>query len=815
MISLLRNHPVPRSLRVSLFILVTLCLASFARAAEPDMPRDFVLAAQPLADALDKFSEMTGITAAASADLLRDKMSAAVNGRFTPSELLTRMLQPNGLGFRFTRKDTVAISALPPGKGSGAQRPTGEQAVVQLEPFDVTGQREHEFLAKDSVAGTKSSIPLLETPQTVAVVTRQQMDQQGVKTVPQALRYTNVRSEPRGDMTKLEYLYARGFIIDQYLDGLKLLGGSWGIAQIDAYALERIEVVSGPASVLYGQANPGGIANLVSKRPTTESINEVEVQFGSHNLVQGAFDVGGGTDAKGTSAYRLTALVRDADTQVDHAKDQRVMIAPAATWHFGSDTTLTVLANYQQDPHGGFYNWVTAYGTVLPNPNGTLPTNFDSGDPSFDAYKRTQFSVGYLLDHRVNDTWSLHQNVRYGYIDTAYNNIFSSWLDTDLRTLHRYTWRDEERIDAFTLDNRVEGEFDTGALRQTLLLGVDYQHNRYDQRLGYDFSGAPDLDIFSPVYNQPIATPDFTDHTVQTQSQFGLYVQDQARLGKVALLVGGRYDDARGRTQDLAYGGTLDQQDHAFTGRAGVVYLFENGLAPYASYSRSFQPISGTDFFGNPFKPTTGQQYEAGVKFQPDGSNAFVAVSVFDLRQQNLTTTDPDPTHPNSSVQTGEIRSRGLELSAVATLATGLDLTLSYSYLDNVVTESNETSDPFGNNLGKHPTTVPANAVSAWLDYDFAHGQRGKRGLNVGFGARYVGSTYGNTLNTFKVPAYTVLDVAISYDFSGLLPSLKGWSLNLNVANLLDKRYVASADGEDYAAFGLRRNITTTVHYRW
>jgi iron complex outermembrane receptor protein len=793
---------------------VLVLAAPRATAAAVETPRDFAWAAQPLADALEMFSKTTGIATAASADLLTGKMAPAVKGRFMASQVLAQLLAPNGLVFHFTSEHFVAISAAPPATEAGSTRAApNESGVVRLEPFDVSGRRARDFVAKESLAGTKTSVPLVETPQTIAVITREQMDQQAVKTVPQALRYANVLSEPRGDMTKLEYIYARGFTVDQYLDGLKLLGGSWGIAQIDAYALERIEVLSGPASVLYGQANPGGIANLVSKRPTTESINEVQLQFGSHNLVQGAFDLGGSAGEQGAFSYRLTALARDADTQVDHAKDQRVMIAPAATWRIGTDTTLTVLANYQQDPHGGFYNWVTVYGTVLPNPNGTLPTSFDSGDPGFDAYKRTQYSIGYLLDHRVNDTWSVHQNVRIGSIDTAYNNIFSSWLDEDFRTLHRYTWRDKERIDALTLDNRIEGKFDTGSLRQTVLFGVDYQHNHYDQRLGYDFSGAPDLDIFTPVYHQPIATPDFTDHTVQTQNQLGLYVQDQARIGHWALLAGGRYDTARSKTEDLAYDGRLEQKDHAFTGRAGAVYLFEHGFAPYVSYSRSFQPTSGTDFFGNPFKPTTGRQYEAGVKFQPKGSNAFVTVSAFDLRQQNVTTTDPDPTHPNASVQTGEIRSRGIEFSAVANLPGGFNLTAAYSHLDNVVTKSNETNDPFGNNLGKHPTTMPENAASLWIDYSFSRDMW--RGLELGLGVRYVGSSYGNTLNTFEVPAYAILDAAVRYDFAHLAPQLKGWSANVNVSNLLDKRYVASADGEDYAAFGLRRTITATLHYRW
>jgi iron complex outermembrane receptor protein len=253
------------------------------------------------------------------------------------------------------------------------------------------------------------------------------------------------------------------------------------------------------------------------------------------------------------------------------------------------------------------------------------------------------------------------------------------------------------------------------------------------------------------------------------------------------------------------------QSDGATTWRAGAVYLFDCGLAPYASYAKSFQPTGGTDFDNNPFKPTTGEQYEVGIKYQPRGVRAFMTLSAYQLTQQNVLTSDP--AHPGFSTQTGEIRSRGIEVAGVAEPVAGLSLIASYAYLRNIVTKSNDVDNPFGSNLGKHPTGMPEHTASLWSDYTFQLGPL--RGFGLGAGVRYVGATEGDALNTFKVPASTVVDAAVHYDLAGLSPMLKGLRLGVNVTNIADREYVASCDGVDFCAFGLRRTVVGTMTYRW
>ena len=356
-----------------------------------------------------------------------------------------------------------------------------------------------------------------------------------------------------------------------------------------------------------------------------------------------------------------------------------------------------------------------------------------------------------------------------------------------------------------TLDNQIQSDFTTGPLTHKVLFGADYQYKLYDTQGAYGGGTVAGLDIFQPVYGSPATTSAVTYDRRLEQQQFGLYLQDQIKLGSWSLLLGGRHDWAETDTENRISNTTTKTSDRAFTGRAGLVYQFSNGLAPYASYAESFFPVNGTNAAGQQFEPETGVQYEVGLRYEPPGSNSLVSIAVFDLRRQNVTTSDPD--NPGFNIQTGEITSRGIELEAKLSLGYDINLLGAYSFNDVEVTKSN------GTDLGKRPSRVPEHTASLWAEYSPDNGLL--RGWNIGGGARYVGSTYGDSTNSFKVPSFLVFDSAVSFELETLSPSLKGARLEINATNLLNKEYVATCGSINGCHFGARRAVYGTLRYSW
>jgi iron complex outermembrane recepter protein len=683
---------------------------------------------------------------------------------------------------------------------------------VTLPPIAVEGTREvakgpiQGYVAHQSDAGTKTDTSILETPQAISVVTRGQMDAQNAQTLNQAMRYApGVKTDPLGADLRFDgQTYIRGFQADQYLDGLKLPRGSFTGPAIEPWLLERIDIVHGPASVLYGQASPGGFVDLISKQPTSEPLHVLQLGTGSFGDVQGAFDFGGKVTDDGTWLYRLTGIARDAGTQVDRTTQQRVAFAPAVTWKPNNDTKITFFANLLYDPQAGFYNQLPLQGTVLPNPNGDIPTSFYQGDKDFDHFRRTQAAIGYELEHRLNDTWTVRQNIRYLYQDVDYSAAYGIGFQPNLLTINRDAFSNQETVNSVALDNLAQADFVTGPLSHTVLLGISYQNQAYNQT--YREGATSPINYLNPTY-LPVSlatNPDFRQATAQTQNQVGIYAQDQVRLDRWSLTVGVRQDWLDVDTVDRRQGTRVDSSNAAASWRAALLYNFANGVAPYFSYTTSFQPTTGTSFADTPFRPTTGQQYEVGVKYQPREWNALFTVALFDLTQQNVLTADPVNT--NFSVQTGEVRSRGVELSGTATLTEGLNLTAAYSYLDNSNTKANGVA------VDKHPTGLPQHMGSLWADYAFQDERLA--GLGVGGGVRVIGGQWANTANTVTSPGYALFDAMVQYDLGATVSALHGLSAQVNAINIADTRYIVTAQNTG-AYYGLRRTVLANLTYKW
>ncbi|MDE1149650.1 MAG: TonB-dependent siderophore receptor [Azospirillaceae bacterium] len=665
----------------------------------------------------------------------------------------------------------------------------------------VTGQRIIDMTAN------KTDTPLLVTPQAISVIERDQIQLQNVQTVTQALRYMpGVQTEKGGADNRIEtnQFIIRGFNANEYLDGLRLQAGTWTAPQFDPYALDRIDVLKGPASVLYGQSSPGGLVALTSRRPSTTESGEVMLQTGNFGRIQGAGDITGPLTSDGTLSYRLTGLVRDTDTQVDHTEYKKWFIAPALTWQPDADTTLTFLGNYQDEPNAGFYNQIPAAGVSLSNPYGKIPTSFYGGEPDYDRMQRTQTSAGYAFTHRFSDEWTVRQNLRYMHDWMDYRAVTFEALQADDKTMVRSPYATEEKLNTFAVDTQMQGDFMTGALKHTLLFGVDYQDSSWDHIAAYSYGAAATLDWTNPVYGKAVPTPAVIQNGLQHQHQTGAYVQDQVSYGGLNIVLGGREDwydsDALNRLNNQ----TSTLFDRVFTGRAGIVYLFDNGIAPYFNYSTSFQPSTGTTFSGTQFKPTEGEQYEAGVKYQPLNFPGFVTASVYKLTQSNVTTTDP--VHVGFSSQAGEYESKGVELDGHLTPIDGLDLMASYAYLDLEITQYTGTYQ------GKTPPGTAKHTATLWADYAVPEGVLG--GLTVGGGVRYIGPSFGDYANSYEINSVTLFDAVVGYDFAHLSSGLHGWSAQVNASNLFDRTYVASC-GNLGCYYGIRRTVIADLRYAW
>jgi iron complex outermembrane recepter protein len=660
------------------------------------------------------------------------------------------------------------------------------------------------YVSQKSLTGTKTNTPLTKTPQAISVVPRQQIEDQAAKTVAEALRYTaGVFTEYRGSSNLHDEMFIRGFnYVPRYLNGLLYGSGSFG--QMDPYFLERVEVIKGPASVLYGQANPGGIVNLVSKLPTGETHREVFVEFGTENRFATGFDVGGVVSPE--ISYRVVGVGLDSDGEVNYTEKKRVGVMPSVMWKPTENTKLVVDGMYTYEPNAGFRNFLEAKGTMYPTSYGYVPHDFYMGEPGYDKYERTQYYIGYQFEHRFDPTFTVRQSARLSRIKTMFNTMVE-WGVVDDNTFSRKAGAGPEELTQFTVDNQVQADFKTAFVKHKVLGGVDYRWSRRDYQWGYAATLSY-IDWNNPVYGQPIDTAiiNNTDNKTITD-QVGLYLQDQIEIGRLNLLAGVRHDWASNEVTDyLKSGAKTSQDDTATTWRAGAIYNFANGISPYVSFSQSFEPVTQAPASGQaPFKPTTGEQYEAGVKYAPPGTRMLFTAAVFDLTKQNVLTrqksTDP-------YMQIGEIRSRGLELEAHAELTENISAVASYSHIDMEVTDNLDSTV-----LGKMPARVPIDQVSLWGKYDFKDGAF--NGLGLGAGVRFIGESWGNDTNTFKVPAVALFDASVSYDLSASFPNLKGTKLQVNATNISDEQYVASCASAGACFYGSGRAVTGQVKYSW
>ncbi|MGR4930181.1 TonB-dependent siderophore receptor [Bradyrhizobium sp. CAR08] len=666
----------------------------------------------------------------------------------------------------------------------------------------------HGYVAGRSSSGTKTNTPIMETPQAVSVIGAEQIRDQKANKLDEVLRYTaGVRAGTFGADTRNDWWLIRGFKSDDvglFLDGMQLFYTSYASWKLQTPNMERVEVLRGPSAVLYGGSSPSGIVNVISKMPPAEPVRFIETGVNNFGNAYVGFDVGGPvatSHENGKLFYRVVGQVQNGPTQVNFTPDNNYFIAPSVTWKPDADTRFTVLASASRQETRGI-NFLPYEGTVINARFGKIPTSFFAGDPSVDKFTREQEMLGYQFERNLADDLTFRQNARFAHVDVTYRGyVGNNWADINTASLGRYNWYAKNTANQANLDNQLEYRFNTGAVRHTMLFGVDLKGYQIDDYQAFNFGTVPSINVFNPAYgfDIPLTGAPFRNFQI-TQKQAGTYLQDQMKLGNFTLVLSGRNDWVETTQAARDTGATLASRDDSrFSGRAGLIYNFDNGIAPYVSYATSYNPIIGLNAQNQLFLPETGQQTEIGVKVAPRGFDGYFTASVFDLKRQHVATTDPVVTTLQN--QTGEVTSRGIELEAVANATRELKLIGSFTayHLFN-----SRDLDP--SLVGKTPTNTPELLVSGWADYTFKDGPLA--GFGFGGGLRYIGSSWADTANTLEVPAVVLGDLAFHYEW-------QNWRTALNVINLTDKIYVASCAAASSCFYGDRRRVTASVSYKW
>ncbi|PRE40550.1 TonB-dependent siderophore receptor [Burkholderia multivorans] len=667
------------------------------------------------------------------------------------------------------------------------------------------------LVAKRSRTGTKTDTPIEEIPQTINVVTAQQIEMTGATDVNTALRYVPGFSSYGSDNRSDWYAALRGFTPTAYVNGLQVPNtlnlASW---RVDPYMIDSITVLRGPTSVLYGAGDPGAIVDVKTKLADGERVREAGVEIGNYARKQFMIDVGDKLDPDGKYAYRFVGVARDGNAVTGPNNDQRVALAPSFRWRPNADTSLTLSATYLQDWGDISSNFLPAAGTVLPNPNGQITKDIYEGDGNFNYYRKKQWSLGYQFEHNLNSMWTFRQNTRWMHLSLDNGSVWGAgFADETLTEINRWAGVFQMNYSRFDIDNNLEGRFATGPLQHTLLLG--FQYNRQTATDSEWLAAAPTLNLYNPVYT-PVTTAVFSNpdttyrtNTYTTMNTFGLYAQDQIKWNRWTLTLGGREDWVNMRMDDRAAGTQSKADVSAFTGRVGLTYQAGYGLSPYISYSTSFNPIIGVSLLdGGVPKPTRGRQIEAGLRWQPPGKNLMLNAAIYQINQTNgitpaLPTQDPSGT---KSVQTGEVRARGIELSATGKVTPNLSLIASYAYQDVKVVQANDAT------LNNWPVDIPRprQMASLWADWTWHTGPLA--GFGLGGGVRYQSASAGAADNSLTVSSYTLIDAAVHYD-------VRNWRFAVNATNLFNRHYISGCQSTSVCMFGNDRTVIATAKYNW
>ncbi|MCW8060538.1 TonB-dependent siderophore receptor [Agrobacterium tumefaciens] len=764
--------------------------------AQTQAQASFRIPAGTLNQALTAFGRQAGIQVTYLASIAAGKTSPGFYGSASRETALAKILDGSGLVYSFPNMTTVAISE--PSTGIGDVSTDGS-TVLQTIVVDGGSDDNSSVVAKGSRAATKINTPLVETARSVSVVTRKEIEQRAAQNIVEAVRYSaGIVTDRAGFDPRFDTIEIRGYDATSsgdYKDGLRQPYLNYGMFRTDPYALERVEIVKGPVSVLYGAGTPAGLINKVSKFANGERIREVETFYGTEDRKQAAFDIGDKFGDDSDFSYRLVGLAREGETNLQIA-DDRYFIQPSITWTPSDHTSLTVYSLIQNSNVGG------AVGAVV-DPSGNV-LDLRASDPEYDYNKIQQRQIGYEFKHEFNDLVTFRQNLRYSHMDLRSRYLtISGWAGT---VAHRTPWSVRDSMDVFQVDNQLEWTFDTGPTSHTLLTGLDYM--KVKGSIGYGIGATDpifDFDIANPTYGVDGPTAPYNylllDRNIQ---QTGIYAIDQIAVDNWRFTLGGRYawakQGADGTQAGVPYTENIDKG--AFTMQASALYAFDNGISPYVSYATSFDPVTNLPEAGTTLEAAEGEQFEIGVKYQPAGSNILLSAVAYHLVEKNKPVLADPLLGTYRSL--GELTNKGIELEARANIADGWDVIAAYTYAHSRITA--------GNDVGNQPAVKPEHVVSLWGNYTFGEGTT-LAGLSAGAGIRYASEAYTSTQNTTKNDATFYVDAALNYNFGAIDKKYDGLTAAFNVRNLANQRDTVCNEG--YCSLAQGRNITASLKYRW
>ncbi|WP_417621509.1 TonB-dependent siderophore receptor [Parasphingorhabdus sp.] len=656
---------------------------------------------------------------------------------------------------------------------------------------------------EEGSTATKTDTPIIETPQPITVIDDELYLAQGAVSIGDTLNYVaGVTANPYGPDSRVDGAFVRGINALQFRDGMRDIFSYYASIRADPYNFDQVELVRGPASVLFGQGALGGIINLVSKRPEFEASGEASLRYGSFDRKEALVDLTG--PLGDTVAARIVARVRDADTQTDYVPDDRVMVSPSITFKPSPDTDFTLIGLYQEDDGGSTSQFLPLVGTILPNPNGQLPNSLFVGKPGWDRYDGRVLQGTALLEHRFGETAKLNLKARYIDSDltylTHYPNNYSNptnpFLDADQRLMGLYVDGSIARMEIFSTDNNVQFNFNTGsAVEHMLLAGIDYSFNSVHKTAGFTVEA---IDIYNidyealSDYGGGLPTPTYVSEDVD-QDQLGIYIQNQMRFfDRVSIVLGARRD----WTSAQSMGGAT-RHDAATTFRAGIIGEVVEGVSPFFSYTESFEPIAGTASDGSAFVPKAGRQFEAGIKFHP-ADNILLTVTGYHIKESNRPVSDDSTADPFDQIQIGSMTSKGVEFEGNVSLPGEFTVIANASYNEAEVEGTGQQLD-----------NVPKFNGSLWTTKGFSLGNDTR--LLLGGGVRHVGKnrSFGPAFpDGIVTPSFTLVDALAEVTHAN-------WSFALNATNLFDKRYYSACLARGDCFVGSERNVMGTVSYRF
>lgn len=783
---------------------------SAAEAASAAQPEALVeIAAQPLDSALAAFSSQTGVQALVSPQDAAGKTSAPVSGLLPPQEALTRLLAGTGLTFAFSAPGVATVSA--PVQAAQSAPQSGQ---ILLDTIYVGGAGDTwepvaGIVAHRTGTGSKTNAAVIDIPASVSVITADEMKTRGVEELDDALNYTaGVSTNLYGGDERYDFVAIRGFnqtTSGIYRDGLPVRNYNLTGGRVEPYGMERVEVLKGSTSTLYGANNPGGLVNMITKRPVGYNLAEVYATVGPDHLEFGA-DVGGPIDSEGVWTYRLTAKKQDSTLPNGVSSDDRLYLAPALTWKPGERTAVTLMADYNERAGSNRYG--------IPRGSGIDPWTF-LGEPGFETNDTTEWGVGFALEHDFDNGLVFRSHGRHMELDLLSENVYAAG------NLHpnvgRLSWFVDSELTRDSLDGHFQYDAAFGPFKSRTLIGADYTQSEVleDVRQGT----APGVgDIRNPTYCGRSCVTLRRNYGIDAEEKtWGVYAQEELTLNdRWILTLGGRYDEAKGDGVTTYYFGNFSfglpssVSEEAVTLRGGLTFKATEDLSLYGTYSESFTPVlpsTPNALSLDKLEPMMGEMYELGVKWRPFGMNGLISLAGYDLTQTHVPRRSTTDTAPFFKIeQDGEVRSRGVELEGKIELTDRTNLTAAYSYVDAEVTKSAS-----GYYDGTRPMFIPEHTASLWVDHTIpGSGARGD--LTLGLGARYVGSRFANENNTFKLKPYAVFDAAARYKLT------ENATLSLNVENLFDREYVSHVETwsePDTEFYGDPLTVRVTLRHTW